>query len=89
MFTYEIGFFCFVFRALGQGAFGEVFQGFYRQRENDAVEMPVAVKVKLFQNMLLINLCYCYFNQATLDVITFLKIHKSVSHCFIITSITR
>ncbi|XP_039280601.1 leukocyte tyrosine kinase receptor isoform X2 [Nilaparvata lugens] len=32
-------------KALGQGAFGEVYQGFYRQRDNDAVEMPVAVKV--------------------------------------------
>lgn len=32
------------FRALGQGAFGEVYQGFYRQRSGDAVEMPVAVK---------------------------------------------
>ncbi|XP_075212596.1 anaplastic lymphoma kinase isoform X2 [Lycorma delicatula] len=31
-------------KALGQGAFGEVYQGFYKQRENDAVEMPVAVK---------------------------------------------
>lgn len=33
-----------LFRALGQGAFGEVYQGFYRQRSGDAVEMPVAVK---------------------------------------------
>nr|ALV82496.1 Alk [Leptinotarsa decemlineata] len=32
------------FRALGQGAFGEVYQGFYRQRPCDTVEMPVAVK---------------------------------------------
>lgn len=32
------------FRALGQGAFGEVYQGFYRHRSGDAVEMPVAVK---------------------------------------------
>ncbi|KAK5639789.1 hypothetical protein RI129_010600 [Pyrocoelia pectoralis] len=31
-------------KALGQGAFGEVYQGFYRQRSGDAVEMPVAVK---------------------------------------------
>nr|XP_023027843.1 ALK tyrosine kinase receptor isoform X2 [Leptinotarsa decemlineata] len=31
-------------RALGQGAFGEVYQGFYRQRPCDTVEMPVAVK---------------------------------------------
>ncbi|XP_044753291.1 ALK tyrosine kinase receptor isoform X2 [Coccinella septempunctata] len=31
-------------KALGQGAFGEVYQGFYRQRPCDAVEMPVAVK---------------------------------------------
>jgi anaplastic lymphoma kinase len=29
---------------LGQGAFGEVYQGFYRQRPCDTVEMPVAVK---------------------------------------------
>ncbi|KRT83614.1 protein kinase, partial [Oryctes borbonicus] len=31
-------------KALGQGAFGEVYQGFYRQRSQDTVEMPVAVK---------------------------------------------
>ncbi|KAF7281667.1 hypothetical protein GWI33_004443 [Rhynchophorus ferrugineus] len=31
-------------KALGQGAFGEVYQGFYRQRPGDTVEMPVAVK---------------------------------------------
>ncbi|XP_011203998.2 tyrosine-protein kinase receptor [Bactrocera dorsalis] len=31
-------------KALGQGAFGEVYQGFYRARDNDTVEMPVAVK---------------------------------------------
>lgn len=31
-------------RALGQGAFGEVYQGLYRHRDGDAVEMPVAVK---------------------------------------------
>ncbi|XP_050297012.1 tyrosine-protein kinase receptor isoform X2 [Anthonomus grandis grandis] len=31
-------------KALGQGAFGEVYQGFYRQRPCDTVEMPVAVK---------------------------------------------
>ncbi|XP_045462043.1 ALK tyrosine kinase receptor isoform X2 [Harmonia axyridis] len=31
-------------KALGQGAFGEVYQGFYRQRPRDTVEMPVAVK---------------------------------------------
>jgi hypothetical protein len=36
----------FIFhRALGQGAFGEVYQGFFRHRVGDAVEMPVAVKV--------------------------------------------
>lgn len=29
---------------MGQGAFGEVYQGFYRQRSGDTVEMPVAVK---------------------------------------------
>ncbi|XP_059480831.1 tyrosine-protein kinase receptor-like [Neocloeon triangulifer] len=29
---------------LGQGAFGEVYKGFYKTRANDAVEMPVAVK---------------------------------------------
>jgi anaplastic lymphoma kinase len=34
----------FVFRALGQGAFGEVYQGLYRHRDGDTVEMPVAVK---------------------------------------------
>lgn len=31
-------------KALGQGAFGEVYQGLYRQRSGDTVEMPVAVK---------------------------------------------
>nr|CAD7571436.1 unnamed protein product [Timema californicum] len=31
-------------KALGQGAFGEVYQGFFRHRAGDAVEMPVAVK---------------------------------------------
>ncbi|GFG39571.1 hypothetical protein Cfor_01001, partial [Coptotermes formosanus] len=31
-------------KALGQGAFGEVYQGFFRNRVGDAVEMPVAVK---------------------------------------------
>ncbi|XP_066255961.1 tyrosine-protein kinase receptor isoform X2 [Euwallacea similis] len=31
-------------KALGQGAFGEVYQGCYRQRPCDTVEMPVAVK---------------------------------------------
>lgn len=36
-------FFLFL-RALGQGAFGEVYQGLYRHRDGDAVEMPVAVK---------------------------------------------
>lgn len=35
---------CIICRALGQGAFGEVYQGFYRQRSGDTVEMPVAVK---------------------------------------------
>jgi hypothetical protein len=34
-----------LYRALGQGAFGEVYQGFFRHRAGDAVEMPVAVKV--------------------------------------------
>ncbi|KAJ0170445.1 hypothetical protein K1T71_013816 [Dendrolimus kikuchii] len=31
-------------KALGQGAFGEVYQGLYRHRSGDALEMPVAVK---------------------------------------------
>ncbi|XP_046399789.1 ALK tyrosine kinase receptor-like isoform X2 [Ischnura elegans] len=31
-------------KALGQGAFGEVYQGLFRNRAGDAVEMPVAVK---------------------------------------------
>ncbi|CAG5059934.1 unnamed protein product [Parnassius apollo] len=31
-------------KALGQGAFGEVYQGLYRHRSGDSVEMPVAVK---------------------------------------------
>ncbi|XP_070504088.1 tyrosine-protein kinase receptor-like [Chironomus tepperi] len=31
-------------KALGQGAFGEVYQGLYRHRDGDTVEMPVAVK---------------------------------------------
>lgn len=34
----------YFFRALGQGAFGEVYQGLYRHRDGDTVEMPVAVK---------------------------------------------
>lgn len=38
------GRYCLVCRALGQGAFGEVYQGLYRHRDGDAVEMPVAVK---------------------------------------------
>lgn len=29
---------------MGQGAFGEVYQGLYRHRDGDAIEMPVAVK---------------------------------------------
>jgi anaplastic lymphoma kinase len=33
------------FRALGQGAFGEVYQGYLRHVAGDTVEMPVAVKV--------------------------------------------
>jgi anaplastic lymphoma kinase len=32
-------------RALGQGAFGEVYQGYLRHVAGDTVEMPVAVKV--------------------------------------------
>ena len=36
-------------RALGQGAFGEVYQGYLRHVAGDSVEMPVAVKVKLFR----------------------------------------
>ncbi|KAG7295195.1 hypothetical protein JYU34_022164 [Plutella xylostella] len=31
-------------KALGQGAFGEVYQGLYKHRLQDTVEMPVAVK---------------------------------------------
>lgn len=31
-------------RALGQGAFGEVFQGTYKYKDSDMVEMPVAIK---------------------------------------------
>lgn len=31
-------------RALGQGAFGEVFQGTFKYKDTDMVEMPVAVK---------------------------------------------
>ncbi|GBP62708.1 ALK tyrosine kinase receptor [Eumeta japonica] len=31
-------------KALGQGAFGEVYQGLYRHRTGDTIEMPVAVK---------------------------------------------
>lgn len=33
------------YRALGQGAFGEVYQGYLRHVAGDSVEMPVAVKV--------------------------------------------
>jgi anaplastic lymphoma kinase len=32
------------FRALGQGAFGEVYQGFYKKSATDSVELSVAVK---------------------------------------------
>lgn len=32
------------FRALGQGAFGEVYQGTFKYKDTDMVEMPVAVK---------------------------------------------
>ncbi len=31
-------------RALGQGAFGEVYQGFYKKSSSDSLEMSVAVK---------------------------------------------
>ncbi|XP_031622043.1 ALK tyrosine kinase receptor isoform X2 [Contarinia nasturtii] len=31
-------------KALGQGAFGEVFQGTYKYKDTDMVEMPVAIK---------------------------------------------
>lgn len=34
----------FFYSGLGQGAFGEVYKGLYRQRDGDAVEMPVAIK---------------------------------------------
>jgi uncharacterized protein YdbL (DUF1318 family) len=49
------------FRALGQGAFGEVYQGYLRHVAGDTVEMPVAVKVlqvrkKLNQQITKINL---------------------------------
>jgi anaplastic lymphoma kinase len=33
-----------MFRALGQGAFGEVYQGFYKKSANDSVDAAVAVK---------------------------------------------
>ena len=29
---------------MGQGAFGEVYQGFFKKSAGDAIEMPVAVK---------------------------------------------
>jgi len=32
------------FRALGQGAFGEVYQGYFKKSSTDSMEMPVAVK---------------------------------------------
>jgi anaplastic lymphoma kinase len=32
------------FRGIGQGAFGEVYQGFYKKTLNDPLEMAVAVK---------------------------------------------
>jgi hypothetical protein len=31
-------------RALGQGAFGEVYQGYFKKSSTDSMEMPVAVK---------------------------------------------
>lgn len=33
-----------IFRGIGQGAFGEVYQGFYKKSPNDPLEMAVAVK---------------------------------------------
>ena len=45
----------FLCRALGQGAFGEVYQGYLRHVAGDSVEMPVAVKV-LQVNILLFKL---------------------------------
>jgi len=35
---------CPCFRALGQGAFGEVYQGYFKKSSTDSMEMPVAVK---------------------------------------------
>ena len=38
-------FFLFLFfRGIGQGAFGEVYQGFFKKTPNDSLEMAVAVK---------------------------------------------
>jgi hypothetical protein len=34
----------YLFRALGQGAFGEVYQGYFKKSSTDSMEMPVAVK---------------------------------------------
>ena len=43
-------------RALGQGAFGEVYQGYFKKNNNDTVEMSVAVKTlpELSSNQVLI-----------------------------------
>ena len=34
----------FIYRGIGQGAFGEVYQGFYKKTPNHPLEMAVAVK---------------------------------------------
>jgi len=34
-----------MFRALGQGAFGEVYQGYLSHVQRDTSDLPVAVKV--------------------------------------------
>ena len=47
-----------IYRALGQGAFGEVYQGYLRHVAGDSVEMPVAVKV--ISNSYFLSILCCY-----------------------------
>ena len=62
--------FLFDFRGIGQGAFGEVYQGFYKKSPNDPLEMAVAVK----------TLPEMSSNQAELDFLTEALIMSKFNH---------
>ena len=47
----------FSLRALGQGAFGEVYQGNMKKYLDANVEMPVAVKVRNYTGNIHVSLC--------------------------------